>query len=629
MRNLIGYLKKTLLLSSLSFLLLSLFTTNVFADENFTISTDITHTIASDNDVETVVNAQISTTETRVLSYYTAVILEPNLTVTCSNGQNGKTIHCTSTAKQDRTEILIDFDNTAISAKSPFNLKLEYKYKLTNSNGYSLVSSLVDTTTNSVTISYPKVKGTPLWTSDPVQNIKTVGDSYQIQIDKPVYSTTSILFGKTVAYKFQISKTFVNTQDDANQTFEIITPSDTPTQTIVWGDINPMPNTVEKDEDGNYIFKYIVAQNGSTDCSINGYILKHDTEVSTLGSTLTLSTGYWKLSSKDELNRVNSFLVSKGLTIPDGFSDIAEVDSSTAELVYKYIYQYVVNRLSPEDDLADGIITDNRKGIDNLISNPSNATPIDYSDFLVTLLRKYNIPARQVIGYVSNISGYTSDGFYNYWVEAYDSSQKRWITMDPFLEDYFGKSLYNSNFFDHIPILTRGESSVSPKLTFYKDTDFTITSDVQADVSPKFDVQAQLVFDNNNILSKYIKGIVNISNTGNIAINGYNITKSGISNLQRYIDPVNNINSLVIIPKENATLQFNIPNTKSLSDAYIQIEFKNNEATKSVMLQTDPYISTPLYIQIIAKVFSVTIFVSLCFLIYFLIQKGIKKYKHG
>lgn len=621
MRNLIGYLKKTLSLFSLISVFFLFSTQNAHAEDSFTITTDFIHQI--DTSIHTEASISIASGITKVVSYFTTTIPQENITAECYNVNSSKKLDCSSHSRSGATDILIDFNNAIVKPTSPLVVKISYNTTARQADTYNIVSSVQDAVTNSIVLVYPKSKGEPLWTSDAIQNIKSVDDTYQVTILKPLYPNVSILFGKSISYQFTVSKTFANTLEDQNQTFELILPSDSTTQTIIWDELTPLPNIAEQDEDGNYIFKYVVAPGETLDTEIKGHILKRNpiTDEKQIDNFLTVNQGYWKTSEKIEFTRILNFLKDKGLNIPDGFTNIQNLDKATAELVYKYLYQYVIGRLTPQKSISGGIIIDSRVGFDNLVSNANEATPPDYTDFLITILRKYGIPSRQVIGFVSNISGYTSDGFYNYWVEAYDFANKKWITMDPFLEDYSQKSLYGNSFFDHISILKRGKSPVAPKLTFYSDSDFKVVSSSQEEITPTLKLETQLVFDNNDTISKYIKGLVNISNTGNIAITQYAIGTSNIEGLQKYIDPVNNINSQVILPKQNATLQLNIPNTLDTSNIFLNMKFSNQDYSESVLSASDTNIHTPLYLQIITKAISLLLFIGISYLVYFIIRK--------
>ncbi|MFZ2190059.1 MAG: transglutaminase-like domain-containing protein, partial [Candidatus Magasanikiibacteriota bacterium] len=460
MRNLTGYLKKIPLLFSLVLTLLLLTSHPIHAEDQFTLTSDFIHGI-SDTTIDTQAIITISSTSARVISYFTTSIPQENIIAECYNVSSSKKLDCSSHNRSGATDILVDFNNSLIKSNSNLVLRITYHTNITASESLNVVSFVQDAVTNSVVLTYLKSKGEPLWTSDAIQNIKSIDDNYQVTILKPIYPSISVLFGKAVSYEFTVSKTFTNSLTDQNQTFELILPSDSATQTIVWDKLSPLPNIAEQDEDGNYIFKYIVGSETSMDCNIQGHILKRNsvTNNNTPDSFLTTNIGYWKTTEKIEFTRIITYLKNKGLNITDGLTNIQTLDASTQELIYKYLYQYTVERLNPQKSLSSGIIADSRVGFDNLVSNPNEVTSADYSDFLVTILRKYGIPSRQVVGFVSNISGYASDGFYSYWVEAYDFTQKRWITMDPFLEDYSSKPLYGNAFFDHIAILKRGKSA--------------------------------------------------------------------------------------------------------------------------------------------------------------------------
>lgn len=622
MRNLIGYLKRTLLLSSLVFVFLLCNISAAKASDAFIVSTDFIHNI-SGTSISTDALITISSSSTKVVSYYTATIPKENLKVKCYIGNTNKEYSCTNHSRTGATDVLVDLNYAVVRKASPLKIRLVYTSTSTQENSYNISSFIQDTTTNTITVTYPKSLGEPLWTSDSAQSIKSIGENYQLVISKPIYHNLSILFGKEISYQFVVSKSFTNTLTDSNQTFELILPADTANQTIVWDEISPLPNIAQKDEDGNYIFQYILAPQASTDCIIKGHILKHAVveNTDTVSSFLLQNSGYWGSTQKIEFTRIENYLKGKIPELPEGFSDINDVDKSIQELVYKYLYSYVIDRLNPQKTLSEGVITDSRVGFDNLVSNPNSAAPSDYTDFLITIFRKYKIPARQIIGYVSNISGYTSDGFYNYWTEVYDYTQNKWLTLDPFLEDYSTRSLFRDNFYDHITVLTRGKSSVAPKLTFYNDSDFVVTSSSTEEISPEFSVNAQMVFDNNNIISKYIKVLINISNTGNIAIKDNDITRSSFDNLSKYLDPVNNINSQIVLPKQNAAIQYNLLNTGNFSNSFVSINFSNMQFKQEILLQTDLKILVPIYITILVKIISLASFIGLIYLIYFLIKK--------
>ncbi len=647
MKDLIGYLKKIqskYSLLGLSFIVLALlfsffsffFIKPLLATGNFQVSTNFEHTLSPDT-VKTDVIMHLESDSPRVISYYTATIDLEQLRVECINFKTRETLECTTFNRGSSTEILINLNNSVVRPDNPLQVLLTYNTPRGEDSTYNLTSQVHDTTTNSVLIRYPKELGEPLWTSDPVHNIRVVGENFEALINKPAYSKISLLFGEKLLYGFNINKVFSNTHGNENQTFELYVPADTPTQTIIWEEISPLPNTALKDEDGNYIFKYIVEPNQTLDCNISGYIQKTESLEynGNIRSFLTQQTGYWSISNNTEFRRINTFLKRKGLNIENNFEDAESLNKSERELFYKYIYQYVIDRLNFEKDMPLGIGTQARLGANTLTDSPNKASSIDYADFYIALLRRYNVPSRLVVGYISNITGYTSDGFYHHWVEYLDTNTNKWVTADPFLEEYFEKNLFGSPFLDHLVVLRRGKSAVAPKMSFFQETDFVVRSETEKDISPKFEVNSNLSFEGYKVTDKFVKGYIHISNSGNIAINEYNISKSNIKNIQSYLDPVNNLQSTVVLPKQNSTIQFNIPYEEiDSSNIFVNIQYSNlNIYKKDETLETKIEETTPLYLSLLSKAISLLVFGAFVFLIYFLVliirKNLIKKIQNG
>jgi hypothetical protein len=649
MKDLIGYLKKTLLRFNLSnfcvLLTLSLFTTLFIflanttlansASTNFKMSADFEHSLTQEN-VNTEVILKIESDIPRVISYYTATIPLEELKVSCKNLKTREELECTTYNRGSSTDVLVNLKNSVIRPESPLEILLTYSTPVKEKSSYTLSSEIRDTTTKSVLIRYPKEMGEPLWTSDPIHNIRTIGENYEVLIDNPTHTNISLLFGEQLLYKFNINKVFSNSLDNENQTFELYVPSDTSTQTIIWEEISPLPNTTLKDDDSNYIFKYIVAPDETLDCNISGYIQKTESlHFDSIPKTfLTQSTGYWSISDSTEFRRINTYLKRKGLDVETTFDDVEELDDLEKELFYKYIYQYVIERLNIVEDITLGIGTHPRLGANTLVDSPNNASAIDYADFYIAILRKYNVPSRLVVGYISNITGYTADGFYHHWVEYLDTKENRWVTADPFFEEYFEKNLFGSPFLDHLTVLRRGKSAVAPKMSFFQETDFTVRSETEKDISTEFDINSEFTLEEYKTTEKYVKGYIHISNAGNIAINGYDLLKSNISDISKYLDPVNSLKSQIILPKQNNSIQFNIPYDQIESqNLFINILYKNlDRYTVEQNLETEFKESVPPYVSILSKTISLLVFGIFLFLIYFAvvrIKKLIKKKQHG
>ena len=618
MKNLNGYLKKILSLFNTLILFLSFFTFSYA--ENIAVTASFNHEIDSDS-VHTQVILSIVPESPRVITYYTASIPLANLKPKCKNYETNEEIECIPYHRGTTTDVMLKLNNSVMRPEKPFEVLLEYSTASTDKNSFTVISEVLDTKTNSVNIRYPKSMGEPFWSSEPIQSISQKAEDYfQIHLENPNTNKISFLFGKSVYYRFDINKVLSNTLEDKDQTFEIYIPSDTYTQTIIWEEITPTPTITLLDEDGNYIFKYILSAKETVDCKISGYIqmTKSSKQEKPSQSFLTQQPGYWTIENSTEFVRINTFLKKKGLKIDSLFENIEQLEKNEQEFFYKYIYQYVKERLNHNPDIVLGISNEVRKGANTLIESPDTANPIDYADFLIAILRKYKVPARLIIGYVSNITGYSADGFYHQWVEYFDYSKDEWITVDPFLDSYLKKDLFGSSFYDHIVIIKRGKFATSPKISFFGENDFIVKSETKKKITPEFNIDTSLSFSKLDITKKIIQGTLTIHNTGNIAINGYEILKTNIDKITSYIDPINNMYSKIILPDKSAFIQFNIP-VQKIEDHNIFVEtvikngenYKKESLVKSTITERPPF-----YITVLSKIISLLLFVLVVFLVY-------------
>ena len=91
------------------------------------------------------------------------------------------------------------------------------------------------------------------------------------------------------------------------------------------------------------------------------------------------------------------------------------------------------------------------------------------------------------------------------------------MEADPFLEEYTKNSLFENPFNDHITILTKRKSPLSPTITFFSPNDFTVALDTNSTLEKNFSVKSELRFDNYDITKKYAIGYIYILNDGNSA----------------------------------------------------------------------------------------------------------------
>lgn len=627
MRSLSGYLKKILLLTSLLTLLYSFSKTTILAQENqFTVNSYFVHTI-NKSSIDTRLTIQLTTEVTRVLSIYTATIQAKNIVPKCYIN-NTEEIKCDKYNRTSVTDIQFDFKNKVISPESPLEIVITYTTPYSNEISYNLPSKVLDATTREVLIKYPKEKEEFSWASETIKE-KGQEDHYHTVIFKdPRNPEISLFFTKGIQYKFTINRVFSNSTGQI-QTFELILPIDSEFQSIIWEDISPLPSSSITDDDGNYIFSYLVEPNKTLDCHITGFIRKEINENSLEPKDfLSKNVGYWEIIDTTEIKRSLNFMKDRGLNLNENMQDIKLLNNNQKELFYKYLYQYVIYRLDYKNDVKLGDIDSPRTGIANIIKNSTSTTPVDFADFYIALLRYFSIPSRMVLGYISNISGYTTDGYYHYWVEYFDIAKQSWVQVDPFIEKYRKQSLFESELSDHIAIIRRGRNPMSPTLTFYTPTDFLVTLE-NKDVKEKIlTINTDLSLENYDITKKYQKTYINLSNSGNVAVSDIKLEKSNLGKVSQYIDSMNNTSSNLLLPGQNLTIQLNIPSAK-MSSTKIVIAGKVSNTTgvsKDIALESKIPNGIPSYVLIFSKILSLLSFIIVCVLSY-LLFKTIRKYK--
>ena len=270
MKSLIGYLKKILLNTSFFLLLFSLFPSSLFAQEPiFQINSYFSH-LVRDSAIETTATVQLTANTTRVLSIYTTTIDAPNVKPTCYINKT-EVIECKSYSRGELTDIQIDLKNRVIPANEFFEISFIYETSINNSISYNFKSNILDSTLKEVIIKYPKEKGDYSWSSELISSKIQEGKNIVLTVKNPINTETTLYFSEGIQFKFSVNRVFTNSTEES-QTFELILPMDSERQTIIWQSISPLPSWSSIDEDGNYIFNYIVKPKETINCNILGYI---------------------------------------------------------------------------------------------------------------------------------------------------------------------------------------------------------------------------------------------------------------------------------------------------------------------------------------------------------------------
>lgn len=388
------------------------------------------------------------------------------------------------------------------------------------------ISNIQDFNQYSVVIDTPQNFNAPSIIKPDIPH-DTLQNTYTFTKENIANSGIFMEFGKEQYYNFVLNYNLENKNLFAVKT-EIALPLNTSYQEVLIESIQPKPETVYKDKDGNFLATYAIKPKTSFTVRVNTVVKTFLNPISSdlstsLEKSYTRSQKYWDVDSPEIVN------AAKNLT--------------TAE----DIYNYVVKTLSYSFDKTND--KNERIGAKNVLAKPYFAVCLEFADLFVALARAKGIPARVVEGYAfteNNSSRPVSlfEDVLHAWPEYYDSESKTWRMVDPTWADTTGGVDYFHTFdLDHVAFVRNGLSSTYPvpaggyKLDqTSKDVDVSFISALQfvKRDDPKFESSFSPFTQNTNI-----KGSVTYFNNGNY--------ESSPKNTYIYVDGVKN--STVQFPK--------------------------------------------------------------------------------
>lgn len=624
MRDLNGFLKKILLIFNILLLTLLPYS-KILAQTPFTVYSDFHHVWEGEEINSTIYITLTTQDRSTLITYYTISLAQKDITPKVFSITRNLTLEPTVHKREEYTDLVIDLDNTLISPDKPVTLKINYTTPA-DSNNINLLSSIPDTQSRDFTFTYPTSKGEVSWSSTPISEYKQIGGNSKVVTQSPKTTLVNILIGEDVKYAFNIHKNLINS---SNETIfsEITIPINNTRQNILLEKVEPKPDKAYKDTDGNYILQYSISPESGVDVKVNGYILMQKSNLPSSPSYLIEKIPLWEIDDPSLIRHINRYLITYGLEIPETFNDIRSLSNdSEKDLLYKAIYHYLIDNLQPNTLTVGSLTGAERLDAQDVLIKQSISTSEAYADGAIAMYRYYNIPARLVIGYVSEISNYYPEGIYHYWVEYFDETKNDWIPIDPFLQDYSETSLWDKELYDHIALIYRYNNPNTPKLPYFSSEDFTTSQSLDTK-KLIYDFNLELLFDPYKLTNPYFKGSLLITNTGNTILDMFNISKSN-PNLKQYIDYIENNTQNILLPNQVSKINFNIPTDKVEENVFavvnalsgtVQIDDKMVESEIKI-------VSNNINMDILIKLISVTAFSTLLFLVYIIFSKRYKKW---
>ncbi|HPP18643.1 MAG TPA: hypothetical protein PLT51_01520, partial [Candidatus Dojkabacteria bacterium] len=301
MKNLFGYLKKILLLSSLVFLF-SLFSTQKISAQQPNVLSSFQHYWDGETANTTVLLTFQTTDSPIVITYYTVTIPDTEISPEIFSVSRNKELEFTIHKKEYSTDLVIDLEETPVYPDKPAVIKITYSKKLSG-NTISLLSQIKNTQTKEFSLTYPSSLGNISWCSATILEIKSVENKIKITTEIPITEYVKVTFGENIIYSYVIKKNLLNAGDKMIIA-DIPLPVNNSFQHITVNSITPQPDKAYKDTDGNYLLQYSIAPLSSIDVEIQGYIFMNHSHYPEQLEPKFEKTQLWEINNISLINHV-------------------------------------------------------------------------------------------------------------------------------------------------------------------------------------------------------------------------------------------------------------------------------------------------------------------------------------
>jgi transglutaminase-like putative cysteine protease len=454
-------------------------TSSVFANENFSIDLNTTYQVLDNG--QTQVNQQFAITNKTPKVYVTeyAIVVGSNQVTQVQALQGEAKLETNTVTTNNQTSISVTFADTLVGEGKTRTFNISYRTPdLAIISGQALevsipkLSSRDDFSRYTVTVLTPQRFGPPSrsyptysnWIPEK-QNIKTTFTGLTDQ-------SVMLLFGKEQYYHLTLRYNLENPTGSTG-IIQVALPPDTAHQKLNYIDLNPSPQNIELDQDGNWIATYKIEAE------------RQMTVYATLEARVTLDAA----STVPQTPPTKNALSAQEFW-PSNHNKAVEITQNL--LSPKDIYDYVIQTLNYNYQKVGE--NNQRLGALVALEQPDNATCLEFTDLFITLARAKNIPARRMTGYAYTQNntlrplGLVED-ILHAWPEYYDEAQRNWIPVDPTWEDTTGGSNYFDQFdLNHLVFAINSSSSTTPYAAGTYKLPQQQTKDVEVSFTKTFSV---------------------------------------------------------------------------------------------------------------------------------------------
>lgn len=550
----------------------SFFPTNVIASGEFSTDYEVNYEV-KDSGVTQVTN-KITLTNVFSNLYATSysIILD---SISPTNikvfGEKGP-LQFTTVKDSNKTEIKINFSDQVVGKGNSRLFWVVYDeagFAIRTGEVWEIsiprISENADFKSYNLKLLVPQKFGQEAYISPTPRNRLTQNGLLQYSFSKEDVEKTGIVagFGEFQVFSFSLNYHLENPLAKVAST-EITFPPDTAYQKVYYENINPKPNKMRVDQDGNWIGEFRLNPRERVDVVASGYVqifsnyrpfLKPSQD--SLNQNL-LKTTYWDIDNQT-------------------IKDLAR-EYKTPYEIYNFVsnkLKYDYNRVKPNVE---------RLGAVRALDNPESAICMEFTDLFIAISRAAGIPAREINGYA-----YTENpeiqplslvnDVLHAWPEYYDKDKGVWVPVDPTWGSTTGGVDYFSKLdLRHFTFVIHGKDDNKP----YAAGSYKLGTNPQKDVYVSFGSLPEKKMADIEISAKLESWIPLISNRLDITFK--NSGPSAMYNLSPVIyfdnikkDTATNIDRLLPYQEYSTYIEIPFSFLGSKTPSEVKIEVNNKE----------------------------------------------------
>lgn len=523
----IGYIKKLyifLIFSIISFFILP--THKVLAVNEFSTTYDITYRVTGDGSVA--VNQNINLTNKLANIYatqYQLTLSSTNIKDVWAKDEEGNLLIPQIEIKENSTLIKMDFPNKVVGKDKVLKFNLGYistDYALKNGRVLEIsipsMAEIENLTNYGISLIIPSQFDEPSYIYPKPVKITKTNEAKTYFFNKQNLKDQSITatFGSYQIFDFNINYHLYN-PNSSTKTYEITLPPDDNYQQVFYKKIEPVPDQIIVDFDGNWLASYKLKAKEKTDINATGSV-------------------YIYLQNRPEFSFKKNLDLAKYLQ-PQPFWESSDpaIQTKAKELkTAQNIYNYVTKNLIYDYGRLNKNIE--RMGALQTLTNINSAICMEFTDLFIALTRAAGIPSREVNGYAFTNNAKLrplslSLDVLHAWPQYYDPDKKNWISVDPTWENTTGGiDFFHKMDLNHFSFVFHGLDSSLPLAPGSYKLDENSSKDINIsfgkEVTLKENIEVDLNFPDSIIVGWPLRGKIIITNFGNTALYNKNIILS-------------------------------------------------------------------------------------------------------